>query len=98
MERKCLTRCAFTRVAYTCGGQKSKGRAYMLVAYTCGGQKSKACTYSLIAYTCGGQKSKERAYMLIANTLRWAIVFGVGPCTVWLHLHGDRIHLRWAKV
>ena len=53
----------------------------MLIAYTCGGQKSEACAYMLIAYTCGGQKSEERAYTLIANTLRWAIVFGVGPCT-----------------
>ena len=55
--------------------------AYTLIAYTGGGQKSKAYAYKLIAYTCGGQKSKERAYTLIANTLRWAIVFGVGPCT-----------------
>ena len=27
-------------IAYTCGGQKSKGRAYMLITYTYSGQKS----------------------------------------------------------
>ena len=55
-------------VAYTCGGQKSNGCAYMLVAYTGGGQKSNGCAYTQVAYTCGGQKSRKHAYTVIAYT------------------------------
>ena len=45
---------AYTLIAYTCGGQKSRSHTYMLITYTFGGQKSKSHAYVLIPYTCGG--------------------------------------------
>ena len=63
--------CAYTVFAYTCGGEKCKGRVYMLFVFTCFGQMSEGRAYMLFqhANTSVGKCPRDAAtYTLFANT------------------------------